>query len=219
MDRRRREMTSRFWSGERVGGRRRRGGAPFLLAAAMSMALTLAHPCAAQSYDRVEIQIGGGYVGGGGVSLPTYELGAAFWLTERWGVAVRRVGAPGDDLRDPAGRFDGALAVDAGAGNLRYATVTARYRRFLDSGLEVNLGVGVGTNRSMERVEFLIESGRPPLPRRRTVSQRMGLALELLVGRKLSRRFGVKGGVTHAFGAHLDSAGYTHAVGLGVIGF
>ena len=66
---------------------------------------------------------------------------------------------------------------------------------------------------------LLIESGRPPLPRRRTVRQRMGLALELLVGRKLSRRFGVKGGVTHAFGAHLDSAGYTHAVALGVIGF
>ena len=47
----------------------------------------------------------------------------------------------------------------------------------------------------------------------------MGLTLELLLGRKLSRRFGIKGGVTHAFGTHLDSAGYTHAVGLGVIGF
>ena len=65
------------------------------------------------------------------MSLPTYEIGAAFWLTERWGVAVRRVAAPGDDLRDPASRFDGATPIDAGAGNLRYATVTARYRRFL----------------------------------------------------------------------------------------
>lgn len=190
-----------------------------IFAAAVFVGTAPARSSAAQSPDRVEIQAGAGHVGGGGVSLPTYELGAAFWLTGRWGVAVRLVGAPGDDLRDPAGRYDDVRMVDAGAGNLRYVTVTARYRRFLNRGLEVNLGVGVGTSRSVERIEFLLEPGQSHVQRRRTVSQPMGLTLELLLGRKLSRHFGVKGGVTHAFGAHLDSAGYTHAVGLGVIGF
>ena len=95
------------------------------------------------------------------MSLPTYEIGTAFWSTERWGVAIRLVGAPGDDRYDPANRYGGVRMVDAGAGNLRYATVTARYRRFLDRGLEVNLGVGVGTSKSVERIKFLLEPGRP----------------------------------------------------------
>src|SRR5580765_6195060 len=65
--------------------------------------LAIADIAHAQRQDVVELEGGGGYVFGSGAedpgpSLPTLDAAVVVWATERWGVAVRRVEGPGEDL-------------------------------------------------------------------------------------------------------------------------
>ena len=175
-------------------------------------------PLVAQQRDKLEVQVGGGYVLGGGgenpgPSLPVYDVGLAFWLSERWGVAARHVRGPGDDIwGSPVEDSD---RIFSGEGNLRYTTVTARRRWFMASGMELNIGFGLMLGGSYEGVSFLKRSGQPPL-RLRPETSFGGFALELLVGRKLSRHFGVKVGFTEDF--NFDTAN-TQFVGLAIFSF
>ena len=166
----------------------------------------------AQPRDRVELQIGGGYVFpvGPTVRRGTYDVSAAFWLTDQWGVAVRRMAVPSVDVADP--RFDhGRASFTSGMLGLRPSTVTVHRRWFTERGVEFDVGFGVmhGVNRY---AYFLSED--PPLVQDESILE---LALELLVGRKVSRYVGFKGGVMLDLG-NLDN-GNMHLVGLAVIGF
>ena len=185
----------------------------------------LVGPLVAQQRDKLEVQVGGGYVLGGGgenpgPSLPTYDVGLAFWLSEHWGVAGRHVRGPGDEIyNSPVETVD---RIFLGKGNLRYTTVTVRRRWFMASGTEFNIGFGLMLGGSYEGVNFLKQPGQPlrasSIPRLhlRPETSFGGFALELLVGRKLSRHFGVKGGLTEDF--NFDTAN-TQLVGLVVFSF
>jgi hypothetical protein len=175
-------------------------------------------PAVAQTRDVLELQLGGGYVVGGGAedpgpSLPTHDVGIAVWLTEHWGVAARRVVGPGEDIRDSP--IVGRDRIFAGKGNLKYSTVTARYRRFFLGEIELNIGFGLAMQGTFEGVQFLLRPGEPP--RRITPETRFGgFALEVLLGHKFSRHFGAKGGFTEDFSFETSNF---HPVGLGVISF
>ena len=121
--------------------------------------------------------------------------------------------APGDDMWDsPVETTD---RIFSGQGNLQYTTVTARRRWFIASGTELNIGFGLMLEGSYEGVSFLKRSGQPPLLLR-TETSFGGFALELLVGRKLSRHFGVKAGFTEDFNLETNN---TQLVGLVVFSF
>ena len=94
---------------------------------------------------------------------------------------------------------EGGDRIFSGEGNLRYTTVTAR-RRLVHGKryFELNIGFGLMLGGSYEDIDFLKRSGQPPL-RLRPETSFGGFALELLVGRKLSRHFGVKVGFTEDF--------------------
>src|SRR5262245_3129206 len=98
------------------------------------------------SAQHAELEAGIGYVFGGGAEDPGPSLrshsGAMFVrVTERWGVAVRIVDAPGEDLYDrPIVSRDRDWL---GKGRLRYCTVTARRRIPLSSRSTVELGFGL----------------------------------------------------------------------------
>ena len=120
---------------------------------------------------------------------------------------------PGDPLRDPPIE-EGDLTF-AGIRNLRYMTVTARRRWFMPGVAELNVGFGLMLGGSYEDVRFWQQSGLPP--ERFVYETPTGaFSLELLVGHKLSRHFGVKWGLTQDF--NFETAN-TQLVGLGVIGF
>jgi hypothetical protein len=110
----------------------------FVCAAASTVA-----PAEAQ---RLEFGAGGGYAFGGGVedpgpSLATLDASVAVWPLTRWGVAVRRVVGPGEDLRDPP--IVSRDRTYLGQGDLRYWTVTTRFRRPIGSSLGLQLGLGL----------------------------------------------------------------------------
>jgi hypothetical protein len=55
----------------------------------------------------VEIELGGGYVVGGGIenpgpTLPAFDVIGVVWPTDHWGLALRIVAAPGEDLHTPS---------------------------------------------------------------------------------------------------------------------
>jgi len=167
--------------------------------------------------DRLELQAGPGYARGGGSedpgpSLATVNLGAAFWFTDRWGIAVRHVEGPGEDLYDPpivspdrtflgpADLSNGTVIerIFLGHANLSYNTVTARYRRSLPRLLELNLGFGLMFGGRFDTVmDILTPSGQ--WVRGEAQTSFLGLSVELLVGKKLTRHFGIKAGVTQDF--------------------
>ena len=153
---------------------------------------------AAQPEDppRLELHVGGGYLDARASreqsppSGGTVELGAIGWLTDHWGVAARHT-------RPPTAVYnltylDGQRTwVDNADG--RYTAITARYRRFTDAGIELNVGLGWFSG-SYVRTEIL----RYPDQEERRWKHRVpgvGLTAELLLGYHLFRHLGVKAGV------------------------
>ena len=71
-------------------------------------------------------------------------------------------------------------------------------------GTEINIGFGLMLGGSYEDIDFLKRPGQPPLHLRPETSFG-GFALELLVGRKLSRHFGITftppPGIRHSAGS------------------
>ncbi len=176
-----------------------------------------AGPAAAQQRDRIEVQVGGGWVWHylAPRHLGSVEVGLALWVSDGWGIAVRRVVAPGDSLARPADRpSDNRWAGD---GNVRYTTVTARYRRLLRGDLELNVGFGLLAQGAVDHLLTPHETGRLQDLQRITEAYRGGGALELLVGRKVFGSVGVKGGFTMA--RYTDLYVNTNVVGLVAIGF
>ncbi len=152
-------------------------------------------------------------------SSPVYHVGGALWLNEHWGIALQHAGGVGHAFTD---RYPRHGYYHDGFVNFRFSTLTARYRVFLDDELELAMGVGAQVAgakwwhltarhppdymNERTRVDLGL-SGPMQIDERRRASWDGALALEFLVGRRLSRRLGIKGGVTFHGGAGSTAAG------------
>src|SRR5262245_49228492 len=119
--------------------------------------LALADVAHAQQPCLVEIEGGGGYVFGSGVedpgpSLLTLDATIVVWVTGRWGVAVRRVAGPGEDLYGAPVEIPDRTFL--GLGHLHYWAMTARHRRSLSSDLGVEIGFGMMFGDKFEDIEM-----------------------------------------------------------------
>lgn len=169
----------------------------------------------AQNRSVIEFEGGGGYVFGGGTedpgpSLPSLDATIVVWPAPRWGVAVRLVKGPGEDLHAPIESLDRTFL---GSGHLRYWTVTARHRRPLRHDVGVELGIGMVFGGEFATVQVFHNP-----PRRSTAPDTFfsGLSLEGLVTRAFARHFAVKAGLTYEF--NVETANL-QPVALGVIRF
>ncbi|HEY3044435.1 MAG TPA: hypothetical protein VGJ39_10440 [Vicinamibacterales bacterium] len=153
----------------------------------------------------VEVELGGGYVFGSGAedpgpSLPVFDAGVAFWPSARWGIAVRVVDGPGEDLHEPVVFMDRTFF---GTGHLRYWTVTARHRRALRPTWGVEIGAGLMTNGRFASVWTFTD--QPESRHAGGGSDFAGLSLEGLATKTLSRHFAIKGGVTYDFNVETNN--------------
>ena len=163
-----------------------------------------------------EIEMGGGYVVGSGSeepgpSLPAFDAGVAFWPSAHWGVAVRRVEGPGEDLHEPRVFGDRTFL---GTGHLRYWTFTARHRRALTPSWGLETGFGVMAAGHFAEVWTFNDA---PLDRHASLlASYWGFSLEGFATRALSRHFGIKAGVTYDFVVETNSL---QPLVLGVVRF
>lgn len=97
-----------------------------------------------------------------------FEAGVTGWLTDSLGLTARGVFRP----------------AAAPGGNLRWAAAMISFRRTWENDFECNLGVGMIHTRHV--------GGSYPAGRETVHTD---VHVELLIGRRLSRRFGVKAGV------------------------
>ena len=182
--------------------------------AVMGIVVSAALTAAPVEAQRVEVGAGGGYAFGGGVedpgpSLATLDACVAIWPLENWGVAVRRVSGPGEDLLDTP--FVSADRTFLGQADLHYWTATARYRRPI--GRSAGVQVGLGFQKSGQFSTVWMFNGQ-----RRVAPDTFfgGAALELLATRRVWRRFALHGGVTVE--SNLETTN-VHPVLLAVVGF
>ena len=169
-------------------------------------------PAMAAPDDRLELTVGAGYLAhqyGGDSDSPALvgDIGVSVWLNEHWGLAARYWRTADYELSYGWYRYP---YLYHGRGHLDYATLTGRYRLFLDNQVELALGFGAllragsslrldyrawhpygafySERSTRQGGESIDESRREPWGR--------GIAIETLVGRKVSRRVGIRGGLT-----------------------
>lgn len=177
-------------------------------------------PTSAQSTDRVELTVGAGYLahlyGENPTSpaAPVGELGMVVWHGP-WGIAARYWRTAERDL--PYGWYLYPYFYRASS-YLHYSTLTARYRLFLDNRVELSMGVGArltgGPILHLEYREYhpygirwserglSTRSDGESIDETRRDAWGPGLALEMFVGRKITRRLGIKAGLTFLSGPH-----------------
>jgi hypothetical protein len=150
-----------------------------------------------QSSSTIDVELGLGFAAGGGLenpapSLPTLSLGAGFWLTERWGLAVAHVRSYGEDLSDPP--VDSTDRVFAGAEELRYTRAVGRYRRDVGAAGDIVLGFGLVLGASFVDIVFL----KTPigLQRLRPTTKWGGFTVEGYFQRAILGHLGVRAGGT-----------------------
>jgi hypothetical protein len=149
--------------------------------------------------QRVEVEAGGGYVFAGGAenpgpSLATVDVGVVVWPWTKWGVAVRLVEGPGEDLHEPVISADRTFL---GQADLHYWTVTVRRRIALTNARGVELGFGQLFGGRFSTVQQFHDP-----PRRVTGPHTffpLGSALEAFITQAAGRHFAVKGGLTFDF--------------------
>jgi hypothetical protein len=181
------------------------------------LAVLASAACPYHAYaQRVEIELGGGYVVGGGVenpgpSLPTFDAGVVVWLWPRWGVALRVVEGPGEDLHEPVVGFDRTFL---GQADLHYWTVTVRHRIALTRHRGFELGFGQLFGGRFATVQEF----HNPRQRVRTPDTffPLGGALEAFITQALGRHLAVKAGLTFDF--NIETTNF-QPVAMGVIRF
>jgi len=146
-----------------------------------------------------EIELGAGYVFGSGAenpgpSVPVFDAGVACWPSARWGIAVRVVDGPGEDLHEPVVFMDRTFF---GTGHLRYWTFTARHRRALQPTWGMEIGAGLMTNGRYASVWMFTDQAESR--HAGGGSDFAGFSLEGLATKAFSRHFGIKAGVTYDF--------------------
>ena len=163
--------------------------------------------------EMLELQFGGGYLFRDGdlASLPSVEGSVVLWWSESWGFSLRRSTTVGEHMAS----YDYGDGTRTGGRSFRHWTGTLRYRRALDPGLELNVGGGL----TIGAYDHLIWHQGP------RVSQRPeslpfsigGLVGEVLVGKRITPRLGIKAGlVVYPF---LDERKAVVPVGFGVVSF
>lgn len=196
------------------------------LTGALLVGLTTS-PALAQQVNRFEVQVGAGHAAGSALHAPTFDVGVVFW-GERWGIAGRYGAQLGADEFDVPYYLGGDRAwIDRSAW---YASATARRRWFGAGGIEYDAGIGLAYFAPTQTAfvlptELLLGSDwrsddvtpRPSGHILRYRDEWGGMfSAEFLVGRKLSRRLGVKGGVVHNFALEFS---FTHLIGFATFGF
>lgn len=178
--------------------------------------VALAEVAYAQRRNVVELEGGGGYVFGSGTegsgpSLPTLDAAVVVWASEHWGVALRRVAGPGEDLvANPVQRGDRTFL---GHGHVHYWTVTARHRRSVSRHLGLEVGGGMMLDDKYDIIEMF---GDPPRRLSGQIQSSYGFSLEALVTHSLARHFAVKAGVTYDF---VVETNHLQPVALAVVRF
>lgn len=150
----------------------------------------------AQPNYRVELLVGGGggvtNSGWNGFSPPAVELGATLWFNDDWGISGRH---EIHILPDSSSRLRGSYY------DRRFSNVLLRRRWSLGDASELDLGFGA---------TVITGRGRPTGG---------AVPLEALVGRRLSRHFGVKGGYRHEMYTGDVIVHRSRFLGFAVIGF
>jgi hypothetical protein len=162
-----------------------------------------------QSRPGFELEGGAGYAfaggrGSPGPRLPTFDVASVVWLGDRWGIAIRFVEGPGEDLRqEPITDLHGTTFL--GLGSLHYSTATARYRTSLSSFVGLELGVGLMFEQQIASIRMAGD------PQRRVTEPengpRSGFSTEALVTLPIAHHFAIKAGGTYEFdfeGNHLQ---------------
>ena len=174
-----------------------------LFVAASGVSPVPAQPVAVQPDERLELFLGAGGLAhyNEGLYVPpfpaVYHLGGVLWLDERWGIAVRHsrgFGYPFDPAwYGPRYQYVAGGAGGTGTGTFQYSTVTGRFRVLLDNRIELEMGVGAQLSGAKEL--HLRPGGSDGAEWVERDPWGPGLALEMFVGRRLTRRFGIEGGV------------------------
>ena len=162
---------------------------------------------AAQAGDTVEVLVGAGALSTGSDYAAAYQLGAATWFSDHWGIAIQHARTRGDGFTFTSEWWRQRPFLLSGREGYRYWMLTGRHRAFLNNGTELVLGIGaqfMGTrtervlHRDAERLRYLTEEQRASLgatdETRRFPWGGPTVALELLMGRKLFPQVGVMGG-------------------------
>lgn len=161
------------------------------------------------------LELGGGYIVGGGAENPgpsvaSYDIGGVFWLTSRWGGAVRVVHGPGQDFYDePVSSGDRTFF---GPENVRYTTVTVRHRWPVRRRDFLEIGGGLMLHGRFTDQEQLHATGQVL----HAALDFGGLSLEALFSRQFTRAVGIKAGITYDFNPETTNL---QPVILGTIGF
>lgn len=181
-----------------------------LAAICAALVIIAATPALAQE-PALELQLGGGFLLADSdlSSLPSVEAGVVLWWSNSWGFSMRR----GVTIGEHMASYDYGDGTRTGSRNFRHWTPTLRYRRALDSALELNLGVGL----TFGAYDHLIwRPGAERNPRADHFSMG-GLATEALVGKRITRRMGIKAGlIVYPF---LDERAAVAPVGFAVVSF
>ncbi len=171
----------------------------------------------ADAQDRPVVELGGGvgYVFGGGAedpgpSLPAYNAVVSVWPFERWGVGMRWVEGPGEDLHSPIESGDRTFL---GKGHLRYWTLTARRRWPLPRQLGFEMGFGMLFGGEFDSI---VELHNPPRRLSGADVSFNGFSVDGLVTRQVAPHVGVKVGLTFDFNFETTNV---QPVALGVIQF
>ena len=138
-------------------------------AIAAALAATCCPGAEAQTRSRADLEFGGLVMGG----QPGFVMGATGWVNDHSGVVVRGFVVPGFSKIE---------------GNIRGFETLYHYRRFLGD-FEINLGAGLMYLTGQESAV----AGSPTVPRDRW-SGWLSRG-DLLVGRRLLKRLGVKAGL------------------------
>ena len=170
-------------------------------------------PAAAQFGDVLELQFGAGYLFRDGdlAFLPSVEMGVVLWWQESWGFSLRRSTTIGEHMAS----YDYGDGTRTGGRNFRHWTGTLRYLRALGSTLELNLGAGL-TFGAYDHLTWHPGAARNS-PEAWTQGGFGGILGEVLVGKRIAPRWGVKAGlVTYLV---LDEAPAVVPVAFGVMSF